>query len=138
MTTSTTQKPPMWFLVISIIALIWNFLGVMAYLGQAMMSNEVLKQLPEADQEMYTNLPSWYIGAFAVAVFAGVTGCLALIIRKKWAFYVLLISLIAALVQMYYLVFVLKMGNAMTPMIIVVGIVLVWLANHANKKGWLS
>ena len=138
MTNVTTHKPPMWFLVISIIALIWNLLGVFAYIGQALMSDEVLKQLPEADQEMYANLPSWYIGAFAIAVFAGTIGSVLLVIRKKWAFHVLLISLIAALAQMYYLVFVLKMANAMTPMIIIVGMALVWLANHATKKGWLS
>ena len=138
MTNVTSQKPPMWFLVISIIALIWNLLGVFAYIGQSMMTDEVLEQLPKAEQEMYANLPSWYIGAFAIAVFVGAIGSLALVIRKKWAFHVLLISLIAALVQMYYLVFVLKMANAMTPMIVIVGMALVWLANHATKKGWIS
>jgi len=138
MTNVTSQKPPMWFLVISIIALIWNLLGVFAYIGQSMMTDEVLEQLPKAEQEMYANLPSWYIGAFAIAVFAGAIGSLALVIRKKWAFHILLISLIAALAQMYYLVFVLKMANAMTPMIVIVGMALVWLANHATKKGWIS
>ncbi|WP_272022515.1 hypothetical protein [Olleya namhaensis] len=138
MSNSTIQKLPIWFIVVSILALIWNAMGVMAYISQAYMTEEVLTQLPEADQQMYANLPSWYIGAFAVAVFAGTIGSLGLVIRKKWAFYVLLISLIAAIAQMCYLAFVLKMANAMTPMIIIVGIALVWLADYATKKGWLS
>ena len=86
MTNVTTPKPPMWFLIISIIALVWNALGVFAYLGQSLMTDEMLAQLPEADQQMYANLPSWYIGAFAVAVFAGTIGSLGLVIKKKWAF----------------------------------------------------
>ncbi len=138
MSNSTVQKLPIWFIVVSILALIWNAMGVMAYISQAYMTEEVLTQLPAADQDMYNNLPSWYIGAFAVAVFAGTIGSLGLVIRKKWAFYVLLISLIAAIAQMCYLAFVLKMANAMTPMIIIVGIALVWLADYATKKGWLS
>lgn len=32
---STRTKPPIWFWIISVIALIWNLMGVMAYLGQA-------------------------------------------------------------------------------------------------------
>ena len=138
MTNVTIQKPPMWFLVISIIALVWNALGVFAYLGQSLMTDEMLAQLPEADQQMYANLPSWYISAFAVAVFAGTIGSLGLVIKKKWAFYVLIISLVAAIAQMYYLAFVLKMANTMTPLIIIVGMALAWLADYATKKGWLS
>ncbi|AXO79176.1 hypothetical protein DZC78_01855 [Olleya aquimaris] len=138
MTNVTTQKPPMWFLVISIIALIWNALGVMAYLGQTLMTDEMIAQLPKAEQDMYANLPSWYLGAFAIAVFAGTIGSLALVLKKKWAFNVLLISLVAAIIQMCYLAFVIKMTNAMTPMIILVGIALVWLSDYATKKGWLS
>jgi hypothetical protein len=87
---------------------------------------------------MYENLPAWYTAAFALAVFGGALGCVGLVIRKKWAYIVLLIGGLAAIVQMSYITFSLNMANAMTPMIIVVAIFLIWLANHASKKGWIS
>ncbi|MBK5208544.1 MAG: hypothetical protein JJE44_03440 [Flavobacteriaceae bacterium] len=56
-------------MVISAVALLWNIFGVVAYLGQAYMIDEVLTALPEADQVYYNNVPVWVTGAFAVAVF---------------------------------------------------------------------
>ena len=61
-----------------------------------------------------------------------------MVIRKKWAYIVLLIAGLAAIVQMSYITFSLNMANAMTPMIIVVSVFLIWLAKHAIKKGWIS
>ncbi|WP_452220814.1 hypothetical protein [Lacinutrix salivirga] len=138
MTQNLTTKPPIWFWIVSILALLWNVMGVISYLGQAYMSDEVIAQLSETDQQMYANLPAWYTAAFAIAVFAGALGCLALLLRKKWSYFLLLLSLIAAIIQMSYLAFVLKMANVMTPFIIIVCIALVWLAKHATKKGWIS
>lgn len=138
MTQIETKKAPIWYWIVVILALLWNTMGIVAYIGQAYMSDEVLAQMSETDQQMYTNLPAWYTAAFAIAVFAGTLGCLALVLRKKWAYTILLISLIAAIAQMSYLTFGLEMANAMTPLIIIVGIALVYLAKHATKKGWIS
>ena len=138
MTEIETTKVPVWYWIVTILALLWNAMGVVAYIGQANMSDEVLAQMSETDQQMYANLPVWYTAAFAIAVFAGTLGCLALVLRKKWAYVILLISLIAAIAQMSYLTFVLEMANAMTPLIIIVGMALVYLAKHGIRKGWIS
>ncbi|WP_055437257.1 hypothetical protein [Lacinutrix algicola] len=138
MTEIETKKVPIWYWIVTILALLWNAMGVVAYIGQANMSDEVLAQMSETDQQMYANLPVWYTAAFAIAVFAGTLGCLALVLRKKWAYVILLISLIAAIAQMSYLTFVLEMANAMTPLIIIVGMALVYLAKHGIRKGWIS
>ncbi len=63
--TNSSIKPPIWFWIISVLALIWNILGVSAYLAQAYMTDETLAALPEADQAIYANLPAWYTAAFA-------------------------------------------------------------------------
>ena len=49
MSTSIIKTPTL-FWVISILALIWNVMGVMAYLGQVYITDEVLASLPEAAQ----------------------------------------------------------------------------------------
>ena len=138
MNNDTLNKPPIWFLIVGVVALIWNLMGVGAYIAQAYMTDDALATLPESDRIMYETLPAWYTAAFALAVFGGALGCVGLVIRKKWAYIVLLIAGLAAIVQMSYITFSLKMANAMTPMIIVVAIFLIWLAKHASKKGWIS
>jgi len=145
MTTESTNhpdnqagKPPVWFWIVSALALIWNGMGVMQYLQQAY-KTESFKEMSTPEQlEIYANLPSWYTAAFALAVFGGVLGCLLLLLRKRLATTILLISFIAIIIQMSYVTFSLKMANAMTPMIIIVGALLVWLSKIATKKGWLS
>ena len=137
MTNSTTNKPPIWFWIISAIALIWNGMGVMQYLQQAYNTESFQAMCTPEQLEMYANLPSWYTAVFAFAVFGGLLGCIALLLRKKFAYTLLLISLIAAIIQMSYITFSLKMANVMTPMIIIVGILLVWLAKKGIAKGWL-
>jgi len=135
---SQAGKPPVWFWIVSALALIWNAMGVMQYLQQAY-KTESFKEMSTPEQlEIYANLPSWYTAAFALAVFGGVLGCLLLLLRKRLATTILLISFIAIIIQMSYVTFSLKMANAMTPMFIIVGALLVWLSKIATKKGWLS
>jgi MFS superfamily sulfate permease-like transporter len=80
-----------------------------------------------------------------VAVFAGLLGALGLLIRKGWSRSLLFLSLLALLVQFGWWIFISGamevIGPSMLTMpivVIVVGIFLVWIANHAAKRGWLT
>lgn len=69
---TTSQKPPISFWVISIVALIWNTMGVLAYIGQAFLTEEAIAAMPPEQQEIYRiEFPAWYTAAFAIAVSAG-------------------------------------------------------------------
>ncbi len=145
MTENSTNKPPVWFWIVSVVALIWNGMGVMAYLGQAYMSDDALAAFPEAEQALYANVPAWATAAFAIAVWGGLLGCLALLLRKKWAKPVLLLSLIGIVVQMIYNLFLSEAmdvygpGGAIMPiMVIVIGIFLVWFSKKSASEGWIS
>jgi len=132
----STNKPPIWFWIVSVAALLWNLAGVAAYLMQAYMTDEVKAALSAEDQAMYTNLPSWYVAAFALAVFCGALGCIALVLRKKWATILLLISLICVIAQMSYVAFGLDMTNAMTVITPLISIILVWFSRKSQQEGW--
>ncbi|WP_074406287.1 MULTISPECIES: hypothetical protein [Aquimarina] len=140
----TKTKTPVWFWIISVLALLWNIMGVMAYIGQAFMTDEVLATLPEGEQNFYNNTPAWVTAAFAIAVFAGTLGCLALLLRKKWASPLLLLSLIAVIAQATYNFFlqdyVALSGNRviMPIIVIVVAIFLVWFSRNSIAKGLIS
>ena len=143
--TNSTNKPTTGFWVISGVALIWNLMGVMAYLGQAYMSEEVIAALPEVERALYDNIPAWFTAAFAIAVFAGVLGCILLLLRKKMATQVLTLSLAGILVQMVYNFFISNSMEIYGPgalvmpiMVIIIGFYLVWFSKNATTKGWLS
>ena len=82
---TTSVKPPVWFWVVSIIALVWNLMGVAAYLMDAYMSIEQLEAMSQEMRELYEGRPAWVTAAFAIAVFAGFIGSIGLLLRKKWA-----------------------------------------------------
>ena len=96
-------------------------------------------QLTDEQFEIISNFPAWITAAFAIAVFAGALGSLGLLLRKKWAYSLLLISLIAVIVQMGY---ILSQGQAdnigMTISIILFSVFLVWFSKKSIAKGWIS
>lgn len=139
MSNSSSKKPAFWFWIVSIIALIWNGMGVKAYLEQAY-NTEAYQEMYTAEQlEIAANMPAWITALFAIAVFSGVVASLGLLLRKKWATLLWAISLIAVIIQMGY---VLVNGYAssvgMTIMIIVFAIVFYGFSKMSAGKGWLN
>jgi len=140
-----TNKPKSSFWIIGIIALIWNLMGVFAYITQVNMTPEIIAALPEAEQALYENVPAWVMGVFAIAVFGGSLGCILLLLRKKIATPVFIISLIGIIAQMVYNFGMSKaaevygpVGMVMPAMVVLIAIFLVWYSKQATAKGWLS
>jgi len=139
MTENGTNKPAIWFWIVSVIALVWNGMGVNAYLQQAY-NTESYRAMYSAEQlEIAANMPTWVTAAFAIAVFAGTLGAVGLLLRKKWATLLWILSLIAVVLQMgYILINGYQSDMGMTIMIIVFAFIFVWFSRHAGSKGWLS
>jgi len=136
---------PSWFSVVAWIAFVWNLMGVAAFVAQMMMTPEMLAALPEVERKLYENIPMWVTIAFACAVFGGATGTLLLALKKVISFPVLTISLMGVIVQMYHSFFMIDLmtvygpGRAIMPaMVMIIAALLVWLANDAKNKGWIS
>lgn len=143
--TKSTNKPTTAFWIIAVVALIWNLMGVFAYLSQAYMTDEAIAALPEAERAMAENYPAWATAAFAIAVFGGALGCILLLLRKKLANPIFIISLIGILVQMTYNLMISKAAEVYGPggmimpiMVILIGFFLVWYSKQSTAKGWLS
>ncbi|MEL6811453.1 MAG: hypothetical protein AAFP76_08975 [Bacteroidota bacterium] len=143
---TTTNKPNVWFWIIGVIALIWNILGVMAYLLRTVLLTDEAKALLPAEQvELFDNMPSWLNIVFAVAVFSGLLGCLLLLMKRKMATPLFGISLLAALVQNIYgwfgtnsaEVFGTVQGYIMPMVVITICIFLYFYSKGAAQKGWL-
>lgn len=142
---ATTNKPATWFWVISAMALVWNLLGVMAYIEQVTMSAEALQAMPENERALYESAPAWATSAFAVAVWAGALGSVLLLIRKKWAIPVLIVSFVGIVVQMVHSFGIANSievygpgGMVMPVMVLIIGAALIWFSRKANEKGWMK
>ncbi len=92
-------KAPIWYWIISGLALAWNALGVMVYLQQVFMTAEDFRNLDPAQQDLLSNQPEWITVAFAIAVLAGFVGCILLLLRRKIAVRMLVLSFVAVVAQ---------------------------------------
>ncbi len=136
---------PTWFWIISILALLWNLMGVAAFVMQMNISPDALAALPADQQALYTSMPGWVTIAYAVAVLGGALGCLMLVLKKKLAVPLLVLSLLGVIGQMAYM-FLLSdtfkiMGRTamvMPIVIIVISVFLVWFARMSVRRGWLA
>ncbi|NNC50647.1 MAG: hypothetical protein HKO01_08950 [Flaviramulus sp.] len=139
MSDTSKNKAPIWFWIISVFALIWNSLGVDGYLGQAYNTERYQSSFTVEELEIAASLPSWTMGAFAIAVFAGVAGAIGLLMRKKWSYTFFIISLIAVIAQMGYSILNGHTSNiGMMLSIIIFALFLVWFSKKANSKGWIA
>lgn len=144
--THNQQIPiPSGFKAVSILALIWNLMGVIAFVATLFISPEMLAELPAAEQELRNSTPLWADLAFGFAVLSGTLGSLALLLRKAWAAPVFMVSLLSILVQMIHSFFISNALNVLGPermimpvMVIVFAIILVWFSHKAKTNQWID
>ena len=98
----TKTKPSTKFWVIAVLAIIWNIMGAMSYLGQAYMTEDMRKLIPEDQFAIIENAPAWAVAAFAIAVWIGLLSSILLVLRKKVAKIGFIISFFGILVQLIY------------------------------------
>ena len=144
-TNNANSTAPKWFVFLVIVLAIWNLMGVMAFVMQMTMTAEQIAALPEKEQVLYQDIPLWVNIAFGCAVFGGALGCIALVLKKAIALPILFISLAGVIVQMFHAFVIANSfevygpgGTIMPIMVVVVALYLVWLANNAKVKGWLT
>ncbi|MCF2874215.1 MULTISPECIES: hypothetical protein [unclassified Tenacibaculum] len=143
---TNSNKPQKRFWVIAVISLLWNGMGVNQYLQQAYNTDAFKAMYPdEKVMEMVQNTPSWAMTAFALAVFGGFIGSIFLLLRRKLAKPMFLISLVAIVIQMFYNLFmsgameVYGPGAVIMPiMVIGFALFILWYTKRSEAKGILS
>lgn len=141
---TTVHSVPGWFRVVAIIGLLWQLFGVAMYLMHVGILPNDASQMSEAERTLMESSPTFVTALFAIAVFSGAAGALGLVMRRRWARPVLMLSMIAVILQFgSWLLFteaaaIIGPSVFVMPLIIVVAAVaLVWLADMAAKRGWL-
>jgi len=141
---STSIRPSANFLLIFSLALVWNLMGVVAYLGQTFMGQKTLLSLSKSEQYYFSNMPAWVTAVFATAVFSGVIGSIAMLFKKKIATLLYSISLVSLLAQQVYnfliqdFITISGVGLILPLSTIIIGIVLLWYSYKMSKQGMLN
>ena len=130
-----------WFWVGAGLSLLFMAMGCISYVMHVTLDTE---SLPLDQRAMMEAVPVWMTAAFAVAVWVGLAGAVMLILRRKIAEPLLLVSLVAVLVQFsgYFVDPELRDAMPADGLLIPIVIVLLtwtvfWFARHSRQRGWL-
>ncbi len=129
------------FWVIGVLMFIWNLMGCINFIMQ--MDPDMVAGYRESEQAIIVGRPIWATAAFALAVFVGAAGCLLLLLKKSTAFYFFIASLVGVIItQMHTLSVGISFGAGelvgIIFMPVVVASFLVWYANYAERRGWIT
>ena len=127
------------FWAIGAVGLVFNVMGCLNFASQ--MNADTVGAMPEAVREIVEYRPPWGTAAFALAVFGGALGCILLLLKKSAAFYVLIASLLGAIVAQFP--FIGMAGFPSEALLgglsqVVVTAFLIWYAKLAERKAWIS
>lgn len=140
-----TIRTPWHLWVVGILALLWNSFGCFDYFMTQTRQDEWFAQMGmTAAQVGYFNaMPGWTHAAWAVGVWGGALGAILLLLRRKWAMPVFVVSFLGWLAGAVY-AFALSDGmeamGSMWPMQIVIGgacLFFIWYAWMMSSKGVL-
>lgn len=138
---NATARPPVWFAVLAVLAILWEALGCVMYVSQVTVDPA---SLPLDQRAMWDATPAWSIGAYAIAVWVGLVGAILLFLRRRQSVPLLFISLLAVAVQFSALILVPDLsGNMSSDMLLLPVVIFIicygifHLALLGKKKGWL-
>jgi putative Mn2+ efflux pump MntP len=130
-----------WYTPAAIASLLFMVMGCIMYLMHVFADPA---QMPPDQRTAYEALPIWVTAAFAISVWAGAAGALMLVLRKKYAEMLLLVSLVAVLVWLGGMMLTTQVRENMSANDLLMAIVIValtwtifWFARHSRQREWL-
>lgn len=144
--TNENHSPiPKYFMGIAIFALLWNAFGVFQFFSLVLTSEETIASMAADQAEFFSSYPIWLKVVFGLAVFPGFLGAIGLLAKKEFATLGFLVSLIAVILQMGYLVFMSDAMKIYGPsyailplLVVVVAAGLYYWSMKGIAKGWLT
>ena len=130
-----------WYMAGAIASLLFMLFAVW---GEVMTEITSPSSLPLDQRVMVEARPLWMVVAYGVAVWSGLAGALLLVMKRKLAQPVLLVSLVACVVTFLPYALVPAIRDNITTNDVAVAIVVIaitwtifWFARHSAQRGWL-
>lgn len=137
-------KPPLFFWILTLVFLLWNFIGMAFFFTETFASDMIVAQMSEEQAQIYESRPAWYMGNYALAVFTGVVACIALLFKHRSALHFSIVSFVAVLISTIWNFTVGVWEYASTADIVfflivpVGGLLLILLSLFARKKHYIN
>ena len=136
---------PGWFKVAAVVLILWNLIGAYACLQQFRLGADAYGPATAYDRAIFAAMPAWYNWNFALAEAAGLAGLAALLLGRRLALPLLILSLLCVILQYGYLfattdiVAVKGVWTTYFPAFIAaVCVVQITLARLGVRRGWLA
>lgn len=138
-------KPSILFWVVGALLLVWGLIGIAMYCLEVTMSNEAYLENFGAEMLAVRDLvPAWSIGGYAIGVWFGLAGTISLLLRRRLAIPLYIISILGALLGWSWYVFseigrsVMAPGSwGMVTLVIALCIFSIWWARRQKSQGVL-
>jgi hypothetical protein len=131
-----------WYIAAAIASLLFMLLGCAAYLLDVTTDPA---SLPLDQRAAHDAQPMWLISANAIAVWAGAVGALFLLLRRRLAETLMLVSMTAVTIWLAGLLLVPRLrdllGTDDLAAAVVVSLItwtIYWFARHSRQRGWLK
>ena len=96
--TVTSRRTPWHLWLVGTLGLLWNAVGAFDYLMTQTRNESYMGQFTADQLEFFYGFPAWVVGFWALAVWGGVLGAALLLLRKRLAVPVLLVSFLSMIV----------------------------------------
>ncbi len=95
------ESTPWHLWVIGIVALVWSAMGAMDYVMTQTRNEAYMGEFTPEQLSFFYGIPAWAVATWAIAVWGGVLGAILLLIRRRYAVWVFLASLIAMVITTF-------------------------------------
>jgi len=92
------QSAPWHLWVVGVVGLLWNLVGAYDYLMTETQNASYMAKFTPEQLEFFYGFPTWVVATWAIAVWGGVLGAVLLLLRKRLAAPVFLVSFLAMVV----------------------------------------
>jgi hypothetical protein len=142
--TMPAGKTPWHLWVVGVLSLLWNAMGAYDYLMTQTQNEAYMGRFPQEQLDFFYGFPTWLVAFWALAVWGGVLGSVLLLLKKKLAAPVFLVSfvcMVVTTVRNYVFADGLEVTGGFaavfSAVIFVVALLLVFYANAMKKNGVL-
>ena len=144
--TDMTVKTPWHLWVIGVIGVLWNAFGCWDYTMTQLKGEAHLRAFGMTDAQIayFHAMPAWTHGAWAIGVWGGMLGAILILLRRKLALPVFVVSFLGFLAGLLYQYVLSNAAAVMDPnawvMNVVIGagcVFFIWYAWAMSKRGVL-
>ena len=141
--TGPNERQPIarWYLIGAIVSMLFMALGCAIYVMHVTADPAAL---PLDQRAAYAAEPAWVTALNAVAVWVGLIGAVLLVLKRRLAEALLLVSFLATLVWLAGLLLVPALRDALSTNDVAVAVIVtlitgtIWsFARHSRQRGWL-